>query len=97
MKKQFAQLLQGYINASGVKRVHIASVAGISYNYLSRLLAGTRKPSDQVVHKLAQALHLTGEQTSELLSAAGFIPFLFWLATVMIRARKYTIQSLQIS
>lgn len=75
MKKQFAQLLQGYINASGVKRVHIASVAGISYNYLSRLLAGTRKPSDQVVHKLAQALHLTGEQASEFLSAAGFIPF----------------------
>ncbi|MGH2478937.1 MAG: helix-turn-helix domain-containing protein, partial [Ktedonobacteraceae bacterium] len=60
MKKQFAQLLEDYINASGVKRVHIASVAGISYNYLARLLAGTRKPSDQVVHKLAQALHLTG-------------------------------------
>lgn len=72
MKKQFTQLLQGYINTSGVKRVHVASVAGISYNYLSRLLAGTRKPSDQVVYKLAQALHLTKEQTAELLSAAGF-------------------------
>ena len=76
MNRQFAQLLQGYINASGVKRVHVASVAGISYNYLSRLLAGTRKPSDQVVHKLAQALHLTKEQTAELLSTAGFIPSL---------------------
>ncbi len=81
MNKQFARLLQGYINASGVKRVHIASVAGISYNYLSRLLAGTRKPSDQVVYKLSQALRLTKEQTAELLSAAGFIPSLLLITS----------------
>jgi transcriptional regulator with XRE-family HTH domain len=78
MKKQFAELLQRYIDTSGVKRVHVASVAGISYNYLARLLAGTRNPSDQVVYNLAQALRLTQEQTAELLSTAGFVPpFLF--------------------
>jgi transcriptional regulator with XRE-family HTH domain/HEAT repeat protein len=81
MKRQFTQLLQGYIHTSGVKRVHVASVAGISYNYLSRLLAGTRKPSDQVVYKLAQALHLTREQTSELLSSAGFLSFPLQVST----------------
>ncbi len=74
MKKQFAQLLQSHINGSGIKRTHVASVAGISYNYLTRLLAGTRRPSDQVVTSLAQALHLSGEQTAELFAAAGFPP-----------------------
>lgn len=77
MKKQFARLLQSYIHTSGVKRVYIASVAGISYNYLARLLAGTRNPSNQVVYNLAQALHLTEEQTVELISTAGFVPSVF--------------------
>src|SRR6266700_772613 len=74
MKKQFAQLLQSHMNGSGIKRTHVASVAGISYNYLTRLLSGTRRPSDQVVFSLARALHLSGEQTAELFAAAGFPP-----------------------
>src|SRR5690242_7904610 len=74
MGKQFAQLLQSYIDSSGIKRTHVASVSGISYNYLTRLLAGTRRPSDQVVSVLAQTLHLSSEQTAELFAAAGFPP-----------------------
>jgi len=72
--KKFSQLLERYIEASGVKQTHVASTANISYNYLQRLLAGDRNPSDQVVHKLAQALHLSTEQTGELLAAAGYAP-----------------------
>lgn len=72
--KKFAQLLGGYIEAAGLKQTHIASNAHISYNYLQRLLAGDRNPSDQVVYKIAQALHLSEEQTGELLAAAGFAP-----------------------
>src|SRR5438132_711634 len=74
MNKQFAHLLQSHMNGSGIKRTHVASVAGISYNYLTRLLSGTRRPSDQVVSSLARALHLPGEQTAELFAAAGFPP-----------------------
>ena len=74
MNKHFARLLQSYIDGSGIKRTHVASVAGISYNYLTRLLSGTRRPSDQVVLSLARALHLSGEQTAELFAAAGFPP-----------------------
>ena len=74
VNKHFAQLLQSYIDGSGIKRTHVASVAGISYNYLTRLLSGTRRPSDQVVLSLARALHLSGEQTAELFAAAGFPP-----------------------
>ena len=74
MNKQFAHLLLSHMNVSGIKRTHVASVAGISYNYLTRLLAGTRRPSDQVVSSLAQALHLSGEQAAELFAAAGFPP-----------------------
>ncbi len=72
--KKFAQLLGTYIETSGVKQTHIASTASISYNYLQRLLAGDRNPSDQVVYKLAHALHLSPEQTGELLASAGFAP-----------------------
>jgi transcriptional regulator with XRE-family HTH domain/3-methyladenine DNA glycosylase AlkC len=88
MKKQFIQLLQRYIDASGVKRVHVASVAGISYNYLARLLAGTRNPSDQVVNNLARALHLTQEQTAELLSAAGFVPPLLLVSDTVDKSQE---------
>src|SRR5437660_2593309 len=72
--KKFAHLLGKYIEASGMKQTHVASTAGISYNYLQRLIAGDRNPSDQVAHKLAQALHLSSEQTGELLASAGFAP-----------------------
>lgn len=81
MKKQFAQLLHQYITISGVKRVHVAAVAGISYNYLTRLLSGSRHPSDQVVYNLSRALHLSREQTAEMVSAAGFAPTVTLLAT----------------
>ncbi len=72
--KKFAHLLGSYITTAGMKQTHIATNAHISYNYLQRLLAGDRNPSDQVVYKLTQVLHLSGEQTGELLSAAGFAP-----------------------
>lgn len=76
MTKKFAQQLTKYIDDSGVKQTKIASLAGISYNYLQRLLAGSRHPSEQVVHKLAEALHLGTEQTGELLTLAGYVPSL---------------------
>ena len=72
--KKFAQLLGRYVEASGMKQTRVASDASISYNYLQRLLAGDRNPSDQVVYKLAQALHLSAEQTGELLATAGYAP-----------------------
>lgn len=74
MKGLFSQLLENHITVSGLKHGHLASTAGISYNYLARLLAGTRHPSDQVVCGLSKALHLSQEQTADLLSAAGFVP-----------------------
>jgi HEAT repeat protein/transcriptional regulator with XRE-family HTH domain len=72
--RKFAQLLTTYVEASGMKQTRIASAANISYNYLQRLLGGDRNPSDQVVYKLSEALHLSREQTGELLAAAGFAP-----------------------
>ena len=72
--RKFAQLLTKCVDTSGMKQTHIASNAGISYNYLQRLLGGDRNPSDQVVYKLAEVLHLSAEQTGELLAAAGYAP-----------------------
>src|SRR5579859_3249225 len=72
--KKFAQLLGQHIATSGLKQTHIASSAGISYNYLQRLSSGDRNPSNQVVYKLAQSLNLSTEQTGELLASAGHAP-----------------------
>ncbi len=74
--KKFASLLGEYIEASGMKQTRIASSAHISYNYLIRLLAGDRHPSEPVVYKLAEALRLSAEQAGELLAAAGYAPSL---------------------
>src|SRR5438105_4404926 len=72
--KRFAQLLGDHVETSGTKQTHLAKAAGISYNYLLRLLAGDRNPSEQVVYKLAEALHLSTEQSGELLASAGYAP-----------------------
>lgn len=72
--KPFAQLLSTYIASTGIKQTHLAASAHISYNYLQRLLAGDRHPSDQVVYHIAQALRLSPEQTGELLASAGHVP-----------------------
>ena len=71
--KKFAQLLGKHIETSGMKQTHVASTADIT-DSIQRLLAGDRNPSDQVVSKLAQALHLSPEQTGELLVVAGYAP-----------------------
>jgi transcriptional regulator with XRE-family HTH domain len=72
--KTFAQLLAQYIDERGMKQTRVASAAQISNNYLLRLLAGGRHPSEQVVTRLAGALRLTAVQTGALLVAAGYTP-----------------------
>jgi hypothetical protein len=72
--KSFSALLSDYIEASAMKQTRIAQAASISYNYFLRLIGGDRHPSEQVVYKIAEALRLSAEQTSELVAAAGYAP-----------------------
>lgn len=72
--KKFASLLGEYIESSGMKQTYVATTTHISYNYLLRLLAGDRHPSEQVVLKLAETMRLSKEQTGELLAMAGYTP-----------------------
>jgi transcriptional regulator with XRE-family HTH domain len=73
-RKNFAHLLGKHIEVAGLKQTYVASTASISYNYLQRLLAGDRNPSEQVVQKLAEALRLTALETGELFATAGYAP-----------------------
>ena len=86
--RKFAQILTKYVEASGMKQIRIASIASISYNYLQRLLSGDRNPSEQVAYKLSEALHLSVEQTGELLAAAGYAPPMNLLQPVPIREQS---------
>ena len=78
----FTSLLARHCDASGMKLTAIADAAHISYSYLHCLLTEEkRNPSEQVVHSLARALRLTGEQTGQLLSSAGHAPTVALLYT----------------
>jgi len=57
-----------------MKQTRIASAAQISHNYLLRLRAGDRHPSEQAVIRLAQALRLSAGKFGALLVAAGYTP-----------------------
>lgn len=52
----------------------LAELAGLDHSYLSRIEAGQRVPSRQVVLALADALAATDIERDRLLIAAGFMP-----------------------
>lgn len=60
---------------SGLRREELASLAGVSVDYVVRLEQGrATTPSAQVVGALARALHLTGEERDHLHRLAGLQP-----------------------
>ena len=57
---------------SGLRREELASLAGISVDYLTRLEQGrATAPSDQVVEALARALRLSDAEREQLFALAG--------------------------
>lgn len=62
----------GQRRAPGLRREELASLAGISVDYITRLEQGrAANPSSQVVEALARALRLSGEERSHLFRLAG--------------------------
>jgi transcriptional regulator with XRE-family HTH domain len=65
----------GRRRASGLRREELATLAGISADYLTRLEQGrATSPSVQVVEALARALRLTDDEREHLFRLAGRIP-----------------------
>ncbi|WP_112134418.1 helix-turn-helix transcriptional regulator [Glycomyces dulcitolivorans] len=65
----------GRRRAKGLRREELASLAGVSSDYVVRLEQGRfRTPSTQVVAALARALRLTGSETDLLFRSAGQLP-----------------------
>jgi transcriptional regulator with XRE-family HTH domain len=61
--------------AAGLRREELASLAGLSVDYVVRLEQGrARNPSDQVVASLARALQLTDVERDHLYRVAGLLP-----------------------
>lgn len=60
---------------AGLRREELASLAGISVDYLLRLEQGrARRPSRQVLDALARAMRLSTDETCHLHLVAGFLP-----------------------
>jgi transcriptional regulator with XRE-family HTH domain len=61
--------------AAGLRREELASLAGISVDYVVRLEQGRAdRPSEQVVGAIARALQLSEEERNQLFVAAGHAP-----------------------
>jgi transcriptional regulator with XRE-family HTH domain len=61
--------------ATGLRREELASLAGLSVDYVVRLEQGrARNPSPQVVAALARALQLNGAERDHLYRTAGLLP-----------------------
>jgi len=60
---------------AGLRREELASLAGLSVDYIVRLEQGrARRPSNQVAASLARALQLTDEERDHLFVVAGLLP-----------------------
>lgn len=65
----------GRRRTAGLRREELASLAGISVDYLLRLEQGrARRPSRPVVASIARALRLTGDEACHLHLVAGLLP-----------------------
>ncbi|WP_026925179.1 helix-turn-helix domain-containing protein [Glycomyces arizonensis] len=65
----------GRRRAKGLRREELASLAGVSADYIVRLEQGRfRTPSAQVVTALARALRLSSSEADLLLRSAGHLP-----------------------
>lgn len=70
----FAPLLKHHRAHRRLTQGQLAAAIGIATSYISRLEAGDRNPSRQVVLDLAQALSLDDTHRDQLLAAARHLP-----------------------
>ena len=70
----FAALLRDHRTAAGLSQTALARMAGLDPSYLSRLLNGTRAPSQETVDVLCFTLGLSRGERNRLTLAAGHLP-----------------------
>lgn len=68
----FGELLQTLRQRKRISQSRLAEWTGHDHSSISRLEAGTRVPSREMVESLAHALELDAPDRAELLAAAGF-------------------------
>lgn len=73
-ERSFAELLRWYRERTGVSQARLARLVGVDHSYVSRLERGERRPSRDLVVRIADALSLPAADASALLSSAGFSP-----------------------
>jgi transcriptional regulator with XRE-family HTH domain len=56
-----------------VSQSRLAEWAGFDHSYVSRLETGSRMPTRDAVHRLADALQATAGERDEMLMRAGFV------------------------
>jgi transcriptional regulator with XRE-family HTH domain len=72
--KEFADLLKVYLEYRETNQYYLSQAAGLTPSYISRLVSGERKPSREVVVRIAKALDFdVGDRRYDLLlETAGY-------------------------
>lgn len=73
-ERSFAELLRWYRERTGVSQARLARLVRVDHSYVSRLERGERRPSRDLILRIADALSLPAADTSALLASAGFTP-----------------------
>jgi transcriptional regulator with XRE-family HTH domain len=76
--ESYGVLLRRMREQAGVSQRSLGQVVGVSHTLLNRSESGSRLPAGpEEVRRIGGALHLTSDETDQLLAAAGFWPAAF--------------------
>ena len=69
----FSESLKTFRESTGLSQYQFAKKSGVNHSYVSRLEAGSRQPTREMVQNFARVLELNPPQAEYLFRQAGFV------------------------
>jgi transcriptional regulator with XRE-family HTH domain len=69
----FAHLLRQHRQARRLSQTRLSELLDVDHSYISRIEAGTRHPSLEMVQRMSGVLRLTGQDAHAFWAAAGYL------------------------
>jgi transcriptional regulator with XRE-family HTH domain len=70
----FGQMLKDLREKLRLSQTRLAKACGFDHSYISRIEAGTRRPTREAVEKLARVLGVVDNERNAFFAAGGFLP-----------------------
>jgi transcriptional regulator with XRE-family HTH domain len=72
--QSFGLMMRALRERKRLSQTRLAAAAGFDHSYISRIEAGTRRPTREAVEKLADVLGLVDNERNAFFAAGGFLP-----------------------